>query len=118
MSVADNANFRIRKVTAATGVISTVAGNAAAASAGEGGLATDADIQTRWRGGGQRGNLYIAARSHPQGDGGDRIINTVADGGAAMGAWPSTRIVGAIGVALDASDNIYIVDQICRASAR
>jgi RHS repeat-associated protein len=42
--IVDSANLRIRKVTASTGVINTIAGNGTAGYTGDGGLATDAEI--------------------------------------------------------------------------
>jgi hypothetical protein len=43
--IADHSNSRIRKITAATGIITTVAGNGTAASTGDGGAATAASIE-------------------------------------------------------------------------
>jgi len=42
--IVDNVNYRIRKVTAATGIITTVAGNGTAGSSGDGALASAAGI--------------------------------------------------------------------------
>lgn len=44
MYIADATNHRIRKVDAATGIISTIAGNGTASTTGDGGLATAATI--------------------------------------------------------------------------
>jgi len=115
--IADPGNRRIRKVTPA-GVISTVAGNGTSGSDGDGGPATSAsfsnltDLAVD-----ASGNLYIA-------DSGNRrirkvtlagIISTVAgngtfgsrgDGGPATAASFSNPI----GLAVDASGNLYIAD--------
>jgi trimeric autotransporter adhesin len=59
--IADTANNRIRKVTASTGDISTVAGNGTAGYSGDGGLATSAKLN--WPESvavDTSGNLYIA----------------------------------------------------------
>lgn len=44
--ISDNNNQRIRKVTASTGTISTIAGNGTTGFSGDGGLATGAELQT------------------------------------------------------------------------
>ena len=44
--IADDINNVIRKVTASTGFISTVAGNGTAGYSGDGGLATSAELHT------------------------------------------------------------------------
>jgi hypothetical protein len=44
--IADSGNARIRKVDAGTGVITTVAGNGTAGTEGDGGMATDAQLNT------------------------------------------------------------------------
>src|SRR5207302_10208041 len=54
--IADHFNHRIRKVAAATGIITTVAGNGSLAFAGDGGAATSASLKIgrgsslEWRG--------------------------------------------------------------------
>ena len=42
--IADSGNYRIRKVAADTGIITTVAGNGTAAFTGDGGAATSASL--------------------------------------------------------------------------
>jgi trimeric autotransporter adhesin len=118
--IADTYNNRIRKVAAANGIITTVAGNGSnGMSSGDSGAATAATLS------GPNsvvldsaGNLYIAdygnhrIRRVAAGSG---IITTVAgngslgfsgDGGAATAAGLSYPI----GVALDSAGNLYIAD--------
>ena len=129
--IADYINNRVRKVTAATGFISTVAGNGTACAAptaspacGDGAAATAASIQypisVAVDG---AGNLYISDA------GNQRIrkvtastgfISTVAGNGTAtyvasqdMGttAATATSINGPNGVVVDGAGNLYIADQ-------
>jgi hypothetical protein len=59
--IADGINNRIRKVTAATGIITTVAGNGSASYSGDTGLATSAELSTpSGVAVDSSGNLYIA----------------------------------------------------------
>src|SRR5437879_6411892 len=118
--IADFYNARIRKVAAATGIITTVAGNGTYGPLGDGGAATSASVSApRGVALDASGNLYIAD------SGSNRIrkvaaatgiITTVAgngnygfagDGGAAT----SASIDNPAGVALDASGNLYIADR-------
>ncbi len=106
---------RIRRITAQTGVISTVAGNGTAGLSGDGGLATQAEINLP---GGltldSAGDLFIA-------DTGNRrvrevtaagIISTIAgnsqngDGGLAAGAV----LNGPVGIAVDSSGDLFIAE--------
>jgi sugar lactone lactonase YvrE len=117
--IADTDNNVIRKVTASTGIITTVAGNGTPGYTGNGGAATSA--QLRYPFGvavDHQNNLYIAdtynnrIREVTAATG---VISTVAgtafsgyygDGGEAVNAelnYPE-------GVAVDASGNIYIAD--------
>jgi hypothetical protein len=117
--ISDEGNYRVRKVTVSTGLISTVAGNGTYGNTGNGGPATSAEI-----GGPAQlaadasGNIFIADSSF------DVIhkvtaatgqITTVAgngiqgfsgDGGIAVAA----EFYGSDGVAVDSSGNIYIAD--------
>jgi sugar lactone lactonase YvrE len=117
--IADRDNQRIRKVAAATGIITTVAGNGSFALAGDGGPAISASL---WSPSAvaldAAGNLYIADTGNQRirkVDAATGIITTVAgndssgfagDGGAAT----SASLFYPQGVALDAAGNLYIAD--------
>ena len=119
--IADRDNDRIRKVTAGSGIISTVAGNGTRGFSGDGGPATGAGLSfVTGVSLDAFGNLYIATEGNERirkVDAGTGIISTVAgngfplgfsgDGGLATAA--GLRYLG--GVALDASGNLYIVDK-------
>jgi hypothetical protein len=116
--IADLFNNCIRKVTASTGIITTVAGNRTGGYIGDGGAATAAElVQPEGVALDSSGNLYIA-------DGNNRIrmvtastgiITTVAGGGNTYigdgGAAISAELSSPHGVALDASGNLYIADE-------
>jgi len=65
--IADSGNYRVRKVSASTGVISTIAGNGTIANTGDGGPATSAALigQTITLDG--SGNLFVGAGADPTG---------------------------------------------------
>jgi sugar lactone lactonase YvrE len=115
--VSDLLNNRVRVVTP-TGTISTYAGTGAAGFGGDGGAAVSAQLnQPAGLAVDSAGNLYIAdsynavvRKVTPQG-----VISTVAgtgtegysgDGGAATKA----ALMAPLGVAVDASGNLYIAD--------
>lgn len=117
--IVDNSNQRVRKVTASTGVISTVAGNGTAGYSGDGGAATSAELA--WPADlalDTAGNIYIA-------DGGNNrvrkvtvstgIISTVAGNGTGGysgdgGSATSAELNNPSGLILDTAGNIYISD--------
>jgi sugar lactone lactonase YvrE len=115
--IADQFNHRIRRVDP-NGIITTVAGNGAAAYAGDGGAATNASLRNP---SGvaldAAGNLYIAdqlngrvRRVDPNG-----TITTVAGNGTGIssgdgGAATNAGLVAPAGVALDAAGNLYVAD--------
>jgi hypothetical protein len=116
---ADQQNERIRKVAAATGIITTVAGNGTAGYSGDGGAATSAKLSNP---GGiaidPAGNLYIGDEVNNRirkVDAGTGVITTLAgtgtaafsgDGGAANGA----KLWNPLGVVLDGAGNLFISD--------
>ena len=118
--IADRNAHRIRKVDAATGVISTFAGTGAAGSGGDGGAATAAQLNRPWSVAADTdGNVYIADRSNHRirkVDASTGVISTIAgtgtlgfsgDGGPATAA----RLRSPSGVAKDADGNVYIADR-------
>jgi trimeric autotransporter adhesin len=139
--IADTGDFRIRKVSATSGDISTVAGNgnacsnptAATGACGDGGAATSAQLNNpSGVAVDQFGNIYIA----DTGDNRIRVVNlrasgqaetiagvtiqpgdiaTVAGNGTAGFKDDTTatggELNGPTGVAVDSSGNIYIADK-------
>ena len=119
--IVDQQNQRIRKVTAATGFISTVAGNGASTFAGDGGPALSASLKTPVSVAVDgAGNLYIAdyynarIRKVTAATG---TISTVAGTGTAAfagdgGSATAASLNGPNDVAVDAAGNLYIADEL------
>jgi len=117
--VADYANHRVRRIRAATGVISTIAGTGIAGFSGDGGVATSARLyHPAAVAVDAAGNVYIADQHNMRVRrvaAGTNVITTLAgngtpgtfgDGGPAVFAqlnYPQ-------GVAVDGSGNVYIAD--------
>jgi len=117
--IADTSNNAIRKVTASTGVITTVAGTTTAGYTGDNGPATHATLKNPVAVAlDSSGNLYIA-------DSGNSVIRKVSTGGtittvAGNGtagfsgdgnkAFPLSELNNPKGVAVDSSGNIFISD--------
>jgi trimeric autotransporter adhesin len=117
--IADSANFRVRKVTISTGIISTVAGTGTTGSSGDGGLATSASLSFLYSVATDvSGNIFIAdtannlIRKVTISTGiittvaGVRISGSNGDGGQATAA----QLNYPCGVTLDTSGNIFIAD--------
>ena len=118
--IVDTYNYRIRKVDAATQIITTVVGDGAAKFRGDGGLATDASIRKSYDVAvDSAGNLFIAdTHNHAirKVEATTGIINTVVgqgekagfegDGGLATNA----KLNSPTSVYVDESGNIYAVD--------
>ncbi|HEV2348783.1 MAG TPA: choice-of-anchor D domain-containing protein [Terriglobia bacterium] len=113
---------RIRRVDAATGIITTYAGNGTKGYTGDGGLATSAELNfPTGLAIDLAGNLYIAdsgnfvvRRVSPSGVittfAGDGIEGFSGDGGPASAAQLST-FNQQIGLAVDSAGNLYIADR-------
>ncbi len=115
--ISGNTDYRIRKVTASTGIITTIAGDGTSNNTGDGGLATAAQLSAGQMAFDSQDNLYISSgntvRKITASTG---IITTVAgtgptgfsgDGGPATAATFNT--IG--GLVIDGNGNIYIADQ-------
>ncbi len=117
--IADSGNNRIRKVSASSGMITTVAGSGTAGFSGDGASASAAALNVpSGLAVDTSGNLYIADTSNHRirkVAAGSGIITTVAGSGMAGFSGDGTSASAAAlnapgGVALDASGNLYVAD--------
>jgi len=116
--IADSSNNRIRKVTASTGIITTVAGNGTAGSTGNGGAATAAELNAPTLVAVDAGgNLYISDHSGTvrKVTASTGIISAFAGtgvGGYSGDGGPATsaQLSYLEGMAVDTSGNVYIAD--------
>lgn len=117
--LADSDNHRVREIVAATGWITTVAGNGVDGSAGDGGLATDA--QLRGPEGLALDSTYLYIADSPAGrlrrvDLTNGFIRTIAGSGVLQcnrgcdGRYPATAVdlSSPRAVTLDAAGNLFI----------
>ena len=116
--IADTGNQKIRKITAKTGIITTVAGTGAKGFFGDNGLAVSAELKNPTDVAvDSSGNLYIAdnGNSRIRKVSSNGIITTIAgtdqsgssgDGGPAINA----ELISPEGVALDSSGRVYFTD--------
>ena len=118
--IADKANNRIRMVSGATGIITTVAGNGVAAYSGDGGPATSASLnQPAGTAVDAAGNLYIADSSNQrirEVAAGTGIITTIAGNGTAGdsgdgGPAISAELQNPTGMVFDSAGNLYFADE-------
>jgi hypothetical protein len=117
--IADQGNNVIRKITAATGVITTVAGNGTCGYAGDGGAATSGQLcSPAYVSVDSAGNFYIAdtnnnvIRKVAVSTG---LISTVAGNGTAGdsgdgGLASSAELRAPVGLAFDSAGNFYIAE--------
>jgi cysteine-rich repeat protein len=116
--IADTANHRIRRVEAATGTITTVAGTGVAGFSGDGGAATSADLRNPMDVAVDGlGNLYLADGSNNRVrrvDAATGTITTVAGTGTAGfsgDGGPATEAeLRPSGVAVDGLGNLFIAE--------
>ena len=124
--ISDSNNYRIRRVNATTGIITTAAGNGFGVGgwgtggySGDGGPATDAEINTPdGLASDAAGNLYIADYSNMrirEVDASSNVITTVAGGknpgsGGDGGPATSAQLYYAQTVTVDAAGNLIIAD--------
>ena len=119
MGRAQPTNLRIRKITAATGIITTVAGTGKLSLSGNGGLATAADGYPGWLALGPDGSIYFTDDGDGRLNGNERVrkvlpngtITTIAGTGVSGvgvdgGQATATQLRSVGGVALDANGNL------------
>ncbi|HEY0264280.1 MAG TPA: Ig-like domain repeat protein [Granulicella sp.] len=101
--IADTGNQRVRLVNAATGVISTIAGNGTQGFGGDGGPASSAELnQPQGVAVSASGDVYIA-------DAGNRRVR-VMRGATGLMATVGMALALPRGLAVDAAGNVYIAD--------
>jgi sugar lactone lactonase YvrE len=116
--IADSLNHRIRKIIKTTGVISTIAGDGAIGSGGDGGPATSASLQSpAGLAFDTSGNLYIADQGNHKirkVDTSGNITTIAGNGASGYGSdgvqATATTLYNPTGVAIDSSNNLYIAD--------
>lgn len=116
--IADTRRHAVRRVSAATGLITTIAGNGSKDFSGDGGPATAAGLNTPVAVAVDgAGNVYIADsgnRRIRRVDGSTGAIGTIAGNGEAGFSGDGGRATAAslsvVSVALDGGDNLYFTD--------
>ena len=109
--IADQANQRVRKVTASTGIITTIAGNGVIGFSGDGSAGTGAQLASPLGVAvDAAGNVYIADTgfNHIRKVAANTGIITTIVGGSNGGS--GTQLSFPRSVAVDAAGNVYIVD--------
>jgi large repetitive protein len=127
--IAENAGHKIRKITASTGVISTIAGTGTASSTGDGGAATSATVKyPRGLAIDASSNLYFSEENGYR----IRVINTSGNVAAFAGtgtygysgdgsAAPSATFKTPYGIAFNSGNlfiadlNSYVIRKVCNA---
>jgi sugar lactone lactonase YvrE len=116
--IADTLNLRVRKISAASGIITTVAGNGSGTQGGDNGPATSAGLYPDAVAVDSAGNLYIADFTNNrvrQVAAATGIITTVAGNGTAgysgdNGPATDAELNEPVALALDSAGDIYIED--------
>ena len=106
--IADAFANRVREVDAATGIITTVAGNGTQGYSGDGGAATAATLNVpRGIDFDSAGNLYIV-------DSGNKVVREVdhstGDIATVTGAGTASGLSDPDGIAVDTAGNLYVAD--------
>jgi hypothetical protein len=117
--ISDTYNNRLRKISASTGTITTIAGNGGSSSYGDGGPAISANISYPTKlVFDKAGNLYFAENYRVRKiDAINSIITTVAGStyngysttNQGIGGLATNAIISPAGIALDASNNLFIL---------
>jgi hypothetical protein len=126
--IGDSHNYRVRKVNAATGIITTIAGNGLLANTGDGGPATAASLESPLTlTMDNAGNLYISSDGKIRMiDSATGIISTFAGNGSSIGigvdsigdGGPATAaMIAPYGMCFDTCGNLYFTDEGCRIRA-
>ncbi len=115
--------YRVRRVDAATGIITTVAGTGIAEHTGDGGPATEAAVDVPWGVTVDRqGNVYITESNGSRGrvrcvDGATGIITSIVGTGQSQYAYTgvpvsadSVNLSNPTGLALNGSGDLFITD--------
>ena len=115
--IADSSNYRIRRVDAQTGVITTVAGNGTSSYSGDGGPATSAGVEVTGVAADSAGNLFIAGQDNRirRVDARTHLIATLAGSGSSGYSGDGFDAASASlnrpdGVAVDSAGNVFIAD--------
>ena len=115
--ILDPVNRRVRKISAATGIISTIAGNGGLTSTGDGGPALSAAIGYPYSMAIDRaGNIYVALAGRIRKiDAASGIITTIAGTGTTgfsgdSGLAVNARIGTPFSITVDMADNVYFTE--------
>ena len=119
--IADTGNQRIRMVSAATGIITTIAGTGTAGFSGDRGLATSAEVYNpEGLAVDSSGNVYFAEQANNvirKVTAATGVISTIAgeanfEGGFSGDGGPAilANLSAPLDVALDSAGNVYVID--------
>jgi sugar lactone lactonase YvrE len=106
---------RVRRVSSATGIIATIAGNGSSGSSGDGGPATSASVSPAALAFDAGGDLFVAGAGRIRKiSSATGVITAVAGNGATGfsgdGGPATSASLGASGIAFDAGGNLFVAD--------